>query len=356
MTKKERVMMAIKHQEPDKVPKGEIAIVSELTKKLIGEERFDKLGSFQSDIEVRNLLNMDIAFVNDFPTRFLGNNAAGNAIYLGPFQEQFVDNGKSTHIAKAAVEDIEDAEGYTVTDSTWCPTEKLDYMVSNTDMFVVAQIGGPVSNVGLCLGMEDFMVYCLTNTDEIKAIAETIMEYEIKRAKVFIDHGADAILLADDIAFNSGPFLPPHVMDQIVFPFHKYAVEEIKKYKDIPVFLHTDGYVYNLMDKIVECGFDGLQSLQPSAGMDIAKIKKNYGDKLCLMGNLDLDYLLTFGSPAEVEEEVKRVIDIAAPGGGFILSSCNILVDMVKPENALTMYNTAEVYSRNKVSEKGSDK
>jgi len=344
MTKKERVAVAISHKEPDKVPKGEILIVDQLNEKLLGSERFRELGSWGSELEVRNMLNMDIAFVNDFPIRTIGKTGEGYDIIQGPFGDQTAVNGKSSYMIKPLIDDIENADQYQVPDMNWCTTDKLDYYKKNSDMFVVAQIGGPSSNTYLCIGMEDYMIYSLTNTREVGIIGERIMEYEVARAKKFIDHGADAILIADDIAFNSGPFLPPKIMDRIVYPHLKQAVTEIKKYSNVPVFFHTDGYIYDELDKIVDCGFDGIQSLQPSAGMDIAKVKANYGKDLCLMGNIDLDYLLTFGSMQEVEDEVKRVIDIAAPGGGFILSSCNVFVDMVKPENALAMYNTAEKY------------
>ncbi len=344
MTKKERVAMAISHKEPDKVPKGEISIADELNEKLLGSERFKELGSWRSELEVRNMLNMDIAFVNDFPLRIIGKTEEGYDIIQGPFGDQVAVNGESSKIIKPFLDDIENADQFRIPDLDWCVTDKLDYYKKNSDMYVVAQIGGPCSNTYLYIGMEDYMVYSLTNTRELGIIGERIMEYEVNRAKKFIDQGADAILIADDIAFNSGPFLPPKIMDRIVYPYLKEAVSEIKKYRNVPVIFHTDGYIYDELDKIIECGFDGIHSLQPSAGMDIAKVKANYGKDLCLIGNIDLNYVLTFGSVQEVEDEVKRVIDIAAPGGGFILSSCNVLVDMVKPENALAMYNTAEKY------------
>jgi uroporphyrinogen decarboxylase len=108
--------------------------------------------------------------------------------------------------------------------------------------------------------------------------------------------------------------------------------------------MHTDGNINACLGLIADCGFDGIQSLQPSAGMDIAKVKKEFGGRLCLMGNIDLDRIMTLATPEEVAETVKRTMDIAAPGGGFILSTCNILIDAVKPENALAMYRTAEEY------------
>ncbi|MBT3274492.1 MAG: hypothetical protein HN368_15150, partial [Spirochaetales bacterium] len=193
-------------------------------------------------------------------------------------------------------------------------------------------------------GMEDFMIYALTNTTEIGILAGVVAEFEIEKAKLFLDSGADAILIADDIAFNTGVFLPPKIMREIIYPRYKEMIREIKRYRDVAVFLHSDGDLNKVMDNIIESGFDGLQSLQPSAGMDIQHIKKNYGDQLCLMGNIDLDYVMTRGTPAEVEDTVKKTLDAAAPGGGFILSTCNTLVNSIPPENALVMYRTADAY------------
>ena len=93
-------------------------------------------------------------------------------------------------------------------------------------------------------------------------------------------------------------------------------------------------------------GFDGLQSLQPSANMDLARIKKRYGDRICLMGNIDIDYTLPFGNAAEVKEAVIKALRIAGPGGGYILSSSNVLTRDVPAENAKTMYETAERYGK----------
>ena len=110
----------------------------------------------------------------------------------------------------------------------------------------------------------------------------------------------------------------------------------------MPVFLHSDGNLNSVMDEIVNCGFDGIQSLQPSAGMDIQEIKEKYGDRLCLWGNIDLDYIMCFGSREEVKADVRRTIDIAGPGGGFILSTCNTMVDIIPPENIFAMMEEAE--------------
>ena len=105
-----------------------------------------------------------------------------------------------------------------------------------------------------------------------------------------------------------------------------------------------DGDLNSVMEDIVACGYDGLQSLQPSANMDIADIKARYGDRLCLMGNIGINYVLPFGTPQEVKQVVRETIEVAAPGGGFILSTCNTLIRAIPPENALAMYRAADEY------------
>ena len=181
------------------------------------------------------------------------------------------------------------------------------------------------------------MCYCITDTEAMVQLAGKIVDYEIQRAKLFLERGAEAILVADDMAFNTGPLLPPDIMREVAYPFYKKAVCEIKACKDVPVIIHSDGYLYDMIPDLIGCGFDGIQSLQPSAGMDIEKIKKEFGDKLCLIGNVDLNYLLPFGSPEEVKREVETLVQKAGPEG-FILSTCNILTDAVKVENAKAMY------------------
>lgn len=344
LTKKERMLSALNHKEPDKVPKGELAIGSGIARELLGKDKYEQLEEMDREIEVRRLLDIDFINIHEFVTERIGQDDLGVPIFRSAFGDEYMDNGISFKMLKPAISDIAEASKYPVPDITKCTTRMLDYYRENSDLFLMSQINGPVSALDWMLGMEDYLVYCMTDTEAVEILAERVMEFETGRAKIFLDHGAEAILIADDIGFNSGILLPPHIMEQVAYPFYRNMIQEIKRHKNVPVILHTDGYVYDALPRIVECGFDGIQSIQPSAGMDIEKVKKNYGDGLCLIGNIDLDYLLTFGKPGEVEAEVKRLIDIAAPGGGFILSSCNILTDIVRPENALAMYSTTEKY------------
>ena len=127
-------------------------------------------------------------------------------------------------------------------------------------------------------------------------------------------------------------------MRKLFFPPMKWLVAEIHRRTSLPVFLHCDGNINAILDDIVNCGFDGLQAIQPSAGMDIRQLKKKYGKQLCLMGNIDLDELLPFGSPEQVTSHVQALASDLNPGRGWILSTCNTLSRAVPLENARAMY------------------
>lgn len=348
MTKKERIRAAIAHQETDKVPKGEIYIEPNIANQLIGKNYPLDYQYFDREKEVRELLNMDLVNLGEWPSEEIGVDEAGHKIFRSIYGYEFKSTGLSNHVTRPPLDNIEDARKYPVPDIRKVTAQCISDFATKTDLFVFGQIGGPVSMANEMFGMEEYMMYCLTNPVEIRIIGEKIMEYEIAKSKLFIDKGAEAIIMTDDIAFNSGVFLPEETMEEIAYPLYEQTVKEIKAYKDVPVFFHSDGKMDTVFPRIVSCGFDGIHSLQPSAGMDIARLKKDFGDQICLMGNIDLDRVMTFAKPEEVEKVVQETIDIAAPGGGFILATCNTLIDAIPPENALAMYNFAENYTKDK--------
>lgn len=343
MTHKERVWAAIRHQPSDRVPVGETWIDGNLANRLMGTHYPVDYQHYERDLAVRKLLDMDLVNVGDWPAWPIGVDANGYTIYHSNYGYDYI-LGASKQIVRPALADIEDAASYQKPDISCVDASLVRRYAQETDLFVFAQIGGPVSMLDEMFGMEDYMVYCMTNPDEILEITEKVMEYEIEKAKLFLDAGADAIFLADDIAFNSGTLLPPHLMERLVFPHYRRAVQQIKAYRDVPVFAHSDGDLNTVLHQYVQAGFDGLQSLQPSANMDLRRIKQKYGDKLCLWGNLDLNYLMSFAPPEAVRQAVHEALATAWHDGGFILSTCNTMIDSIPSENVLAMMEAARTY------------
>lgn len=336
MNKKERVLAALKRKPVDRIPRGELAIEPGFMAMYLADVE-KPMSALEKEIYVRKDLGIDFINIHEFPKIFLRYAEDGYPVYQSPYGDIFKETPHSFQMLKPALEDIEDVGDYQTMDLSVATTHLLEFYQENTDFFLISQINGPVSALDWALGMEDYMCYCMTDSDLVAQLADKIMEFETSRAKLFLDKGAEAILITDDIAFNTGLLLPPETMKEVAYPFYKKVIKEIKAYKDVPVIFHSDGYLHDEIPHIIDCGFDAIQSLQPSAGMDIERVKKEFGDKLCLIGNVDLNYLLPFGSPEEVEKEVKELCVKAGPDG-FILSTCNILTDAVKVENAKAMY------------------
>jgi uroporphyrinogen decarboxylase len=91
-------------------------------------------------------------------------------------------------------------------------------------------------------------------------------------------------------------------------------------------------------------GYDGLNPLEPQAGMALKRVKDYCGDRICLLGNIDCGELLCHGSEEEVVAAVYQAIQDAAPGGGYILCSSNSIHPGVKPENVVVMMRAAQEY------------
>jgi uroporphyrinogen decarboxylase len=99
---------------------------------------------------------------------------------------------------------------------------------------------------------------------------------------------------------------------------------------------HSDGNLFPVLDNVLALGMDAIHPVQPSA-MDIGRLKEQYGARVAIVGNIDLDYTLTRGTPEETREEVRDRIARVGRGGGYIVSSANSLTDYVKPENVRAM-------------------
>jgi uroporphyrinogen-III decarboxylase len=112
-----------------------------------------------------------------------------------------------------------------------------------------------------------------------------------------------------------------------------------------PWVYHSDGNLFPVLDGLLRLGMDAIHPIQPSA-MDIGTMKARYGSRVCIVGNIDLDYTLTLGPPEGVDREVKERIAAAGAGGGYIISSGNSLTDYCKTENVWAMSEAVHKYGK----------
>jgi uroporphyrinogen decarboxylase len=124
-------------------------------------------------------------------------------------------------------------------------------------------------------------------------------------------------------------------MRQALFPWYR-RIAGIARDAGLPLIFHSDGNLLSILDELVEIGFQALQPIEPEA-MDIAYLKRRYGNRLCLIGNLDLGGALTRGTPAEVRESVRQHIRAIGPGGGYCVGSSNTVTNYVPLQNFRAM-------------------
>jgi uroporphyrinogen decarboxylase len=112
----------------------------------------------------------------------------------------------------------------------------------------------------------------------------------------------------------------------------------------VPVLLHSCGHIADYLDDLAETKIASVHPLQRTAGMDLCQVKEKYGRRFCIIGNIDSSRTLPYGTPAEAAAEVREAIDLAAPGGGYILASDHSRHDGIPVENIVELFRVGREY------------
>ena len=211
------------------------------------------------------------------------------------------------------------------------------------ELSVVGIVGGPFERSVLGFGFDHFLPMLLREDRVALEYMRKVRDYWLEVGKREFEIGVDAIMITDDYAFKHGPFFSPKLFERLILPLLREEVRGFKKL-GVPVIHHSDGNISLLLPLLLDAGIDAIQSIEPTAGMDIGKVKREYGGRLALVGNIDSGILLSFGTPNEVEETVIRTMSEAAPGGSYVLSSSNSLHYGCKLENIRTMLAAGKKY------------
>jgi len=143
---------------------------------------------------------------------------------------------------------------------------------------------------------------------------------------------------------TKGPMVSPKHTARFLTPATQKQVE-LGHELGVPVFKHTDGNLWQIIQLLVDTGIDGLHPIDPMAGMDLAEVGAKYPD-LCLMGNVNCGATLSWKSVEEVRQEVKECIKKAGYGGGYICMSSNSIHSGVKPENYVAMIKAVREFGK----------
>jgi uroporphyrinogen decarboxylase len=206
-------------------------------------------------------------------------------------------------------------------------------------------VAGPLSTLWMLMGYEAICYALYEDPQMLVDITRISIDFAKEAARRSVEAGCVGIWISEDLGDSTrGFFRLPDYRKYLLPPF-----AELAEYIDslgVPVLLHSCGHISAYLDDIAQTKVASVHPLQRTAGMHLAEFKARYGDRFCIIGNIDSSRTLPYGSPAEVEAEVKEAIDIAAPGGGYILGSDHSLHDGIPLENILTLFKTGAEYGK----------
>jgi len=186
------------------------------------------------------------------------------------------------------------------------------------------------------LGMDRLLEYFHTAPEFVHELMDKVVAVNERIIRNAIRLGAEVICIADDYASNLAPMFSPRHFLEFVRPRLQRIVNAIHEEGALAI-KHSDGNLWPILADIVSTGVDGLNPIEAIAGMDLGQVKAQYGDRLCLVGNIDCGELLCHGTPAQVEAAVVEALRVAKPGGRFMLASSNSIHAGVRPENFAAM-------------------
>jgi len=385
---KTRFLTALNHEEPDRVPLCELQIDSvpilrkyggktpqgtinllKLLRFMIGwrkimgwfaNRKFSIRWMANAAVGIFKNVGMDACFV---PVTFFLTKSAfpSPRHYVDEYGRQWVyskieSGGEQVNIAfyERGYFDTEDPEASYEkwNDSPLNPDHSLRkeayyaaLKLANDEIYVVPLMGGVLDVSWQCFGFPTFTKLLYTKPHFIERVIRDRGDFIVALAENMLNLGAETILIGDDLAYKSGPMLSPKLYEKLIMPQFKRVCDKVHSY-NAKLLFHSDGNLNSILDLLIGAGIDGLHPFEPGAGMDIFQIKRRYGEKITLMGNVDPISILTHGTPAIIDAHVKHLIKECAPGGGYILTSGHSVTYSVSVENFDAMIGAALKYGR----------
>jgi uroporphyrinogen decarboxylase len=210
----------------------------------------------------------------------------------------------------------------------------------------------PLERAFAMQGMDTFLVQMALSPDFARALLAKIAGLCKRLMGHFLAECGDLIdivKIGDDLGTQDRLLMSPAMYRAILKPIHADYIAFIRARTKARVFFHTDGDVFDLVDDFVDIGVDILNPVQTSAGRmsNLPELKRRYGSRLTFCGAVDTHRVLPSGTPEHVRREVKRVLEVMAPGGGYMVASVHTIMDDVPPENIVAMVEAVEEFGRN---------
>lgn len=335
MNSRERVLAALRREQPDRVPYCELGVDRSLAERIMGwGQPMSQASNLEANAytveEAKALaarLKMDnISYVLRAPVY----------THKVPGKDGRLFYGEGMIRSEADLELLKLPDPHA--DSLYAEAESFTKNKGDYACWFVTRVG--IFPTTLSMGWETFSTALYENRPFLEAVLDRYFDWSVVVAERVCQMGFDAYVSTDDMAFKTAPFFSPKVFRELVLPRYQRVAKKIT----LPWIIHSDGNLRPFLEDLIGLGIAGLHPNEKGA-MDIQAMKRDYGHRLCLLGNVDLN-ILGMGTPEEVDAEVRGLIRDVGPGGGYIVTSGNSLAAYVQPENALALSAAVQKYGR----------
>lgn len=351
MTPQQRFLAAMHRQPVDRVPMFDFLFQRPLFTKMIGRTPVSYNARDAMDLTVA--LGLDGVWIPFGAFAGWTPETLDDNVYKDEWGTTFETNASSWPIDAPIAYPLPNRAalaGYTPPDAT-APGRLVEIetavamnrALGDAAVAILGGVGGPFSNGWMLVGYEDLSLALYDDPGFLKEVAQIAVDFAIPAATAMAKAGVDGMSVSEDLGSSCAGLLAPRHFREIFKPALGAIISHVKSL-GLPVLLHSCGHIYDYIDDLIELGIDALHPLQRTAGMDIARVKAAYGDRICLVGNIDSSRTLPYGTPAEVEAEVRETITAAAPGGGYILASDHSLHDGISVANIKAMFDAGRKY------------
>jgi uroporphyrinogen decarboxylase len=374
MNSRERLAVSLAHREPDRVPIDVGSIVTGITtsandalKAYLGtvsdDPVVDRIQQLARPCEpILQRLRVDTRYLYLSASRDWKDIELPDSSYRDEFGVQrkaaFADDGRLLYYDFAGKPPLADAE--TVADIAkfrWPdPHDPTRYaglaegardLYENTTHAVMANAIGSIMEFSWYLrGYMQFFMDLKQNPRLVEALLDAMLEYQTALFDEILSRVGkylSVVMTGSDLGTQRAPVMSEERYTTIVLPRYRKLLRSIKAKTDAKIFYHSCGSLYPLIKHLIDAGIDALHPVQPMAGGmgDRKKLKREFGDLLTFWGGFDQQQVLPFGTPEQVREETRKLLDDFMPGGGFVFAAGHNIQRGVPPENVLALFDTA---------------
>ncbi len=369
MTAKERVYAALEGRIPDRVPYAEFAVDFDTVERLLGHETFlrakarsqiafwegrhDEVAQswLEDHIALQRKLPLDIVTFPQATWEMPPETDEPPPRRVDPAtwedrEGRIYRLSEATQDITCVRDPVRDAKVFTAAEfeKDGAPIRRderswriLDAVIREFkgEKFICGPSGGSVGIV-LLGGMERGLLELAANPDAVRAATKSFVRRQNEADAVLIHPDSDAVMWAEDLGHKTGPLIGPAMFRDLFLEANKERARNVKEKYGQKILKHCCGNIALLLDFFIEIGFDAYQSIQPTAGMDICRLKKDYGGRIALWGGVAVENLVG-GTPEDVRSDVRRAMACAKPGGRFILGASHSIAVGTKYDNYMAL-------------------